>query len=347
MFKMAAALKNLLSTSDQVAPLRVVLLGSTGSGKSTTANTLIGAKKFKSAASRDSVTSECSVEEVNRFGTSLVVVDTPGIFDTTMSEDDLKVQLMESTHLACPGVHAFLLVMKIGERSIDEKDRKLFDKITKLLGKEFLGFTIVVFTGKESLDEDEVDVDQFISGLPDTCKDFLKSCKGGYLAISNVCKEEKEQAALQVIDKVKDLTQKNVGGYYQNILFDEQNEEIRKKMEIILKKNDDVQNKINQAETEKQRLMAKFKDHKLNVDQRKELKKIENDLSELRKILIDRKVARIAANREIQRAKTMKKVLVVGGVSAAAAAVGAAAVTGSPATVVAGLVAVASKVKLG
>ncbi|XP_069102632.1 GTPase IMAP family member 4-like isoform X2 [Argopecten irradians] len=126
------ATREALDERQAVPELRVVLLGTTGTGKSATGNTLLGTKKFAPSAARKSCTQECSVAEVDRFGTRLVVVDTPGVLDTGMSDEDIEVMLKECTHLACPGVHAFLFLMKIGDRDIGGKDEKTFDLITKM-----------------------------------------------------------------------------------------------------------------------------------------------------------------------------------------------------------------------
>lgn len=188
--------------------------------------------------------------------------------------------------------------MRIGDRDILGKDKKTFDEITKIFGKEFLYHTIVVFTSKENLCDETLD--QYVSHLPDTCQGFINSCKGGYLAVSNCGTHEMEQSAKQVVDKVKDLVQKNDGGIYRNKLFNEENEKIRQRMACLIKLNECTEDNINEAERERKNLIASFKDHKPTEDQSTQLEKIEKNISQLRKKLIDRKKAREIAKSEIK-----------------------------------------------
>lgn len=57
----------------------IVFLGKTGNGKSSSINSLIGKRHFKSKASPESVTINCEAVLANIGGTGCLVVDTPGI----------------------------------------------------------------------------------------------------------------------------------------------------------------------------------------------------------------------------------------------------------------------------
>jgi small GTP-binding protein len=65
-------------TGDYSDHLRIVFLGKTGNGKSSTINQLIGEKVFTASADSSSVTETCEAVSFELSGQKVLLVDTPG-----------------------------------------------------------------------------------------------------------------------------------------------------------------------------------------------------------------------------------------------------------------------------
>ena len=113
------------------------------------------------------------------------VVDTPGLFDTTLDKEAVMKEITKCFGIVSPGPHAIVLVMRIGVKYTAEENRAV-EEVHEIFGAQLLRFLVIAFTHGDKLEqageaEREAALKEMLDSAPDKLKALLNVSRCRFL----------------------------------------------------------------------------------------------------------------------------------------------------------------------
>lgn len=215
----------------------MVLLGKTGSGKSSLANTICGGQLFTINHTINSETSECKAINRSVSGRKLMVIDTPGFFDTDRPEEDLKPAIVRCITECAPGPHVFLIVLKV--EKFTEHEQAVIEKICTYFTEDVLKYAVVIFTHGDQLPygtqiEQFVQDNKLVSELVKKCGNRCHIMDNKYWNSNQKEEYRSNQLHMERLLQTIDMMMKvNDGSCYTNDMLQAMEKKIKEEEENI------------------------------------------------------------------------------------------------------------------
>lgn len=208
------------------------MLGRTGTGRSSSGNTILGRSAFWVDISPCSVTKQCKRQTGTVNGRSLSVIDTPGFFHTNLPPQEVMAEVGQCVVLSSPGPHVFLVTLQ--PNRFTQEERETLEWIKATFGPGATRFIVVLFTWGDQLRGKQIK--DFLEESHELFE-FVSSCHGGHHVFDNSEPDkttESTQQVVQLLNKVDKIVADNGGSCYSNEMFKEAERAIREAQERIL-----------------------------------------------------------------------------------------------------------------
>ena len=189
-------------------------------------------KVFDSRVAAQAVTKTCQKASREWKGRELLVVDTPGLFDTKESLNTTCREISRCVLASCPGPHAIVLVLQLGRHTWEEQQTVALVKA--LFGEAAMKYMIILFSRKEELEDQSLS--NFLEGSDGNLQSLLQECGDCCCAFDsskNTEQAEKEAQVQELVELIENMVQNNQGTYFSDAIYKNTVERLRRREEVL------------------------------------------------------------------------------------------------------------------
>ncbi|TDH16067.1 hypothetical protein EPR50_G00016000 [Perca flavescens] len=220
-------------TSSPHSPLRLVLLGRSGAGKSAAGNIILGQEEFESRPdSLTAITQECEKKKALVDGRRVAVVDTPDWFSSEQTPDEVRAQISSCVALTSPGPHAFLLCVPLDQPA--KTELHALGVLEAVFGPEAVQrHTVLLFTYADKLKKSgkagNDSVEAYIAGQRGDLVKLVEKCGDRFHVMETEGGGRDRRNVARLLEKVEQTVKESGGQCYSHPAFQEAEKRVRQR----------------------------------------------------------------------------------------------------------------------